>query len=408
MDKVDVRGDGRVILYKRVGLKNLVYQARLRIPNAAGYKIVTTKTGNLREAERIALNLYEDLYMTVRAGGAIKPRSFKQVFEEWEKTVTTASTRQGKSWQGTVDRIKSYAIGFFGVKKITEIGEGDFADYWVWRKSNYARKLPSNGTLKRERASLMPVFKYAVTKGYISTLPVGSAPSAKSVRRPTFTLEEWRVLSRKMREWVKASQSKVILRDRMVAQQTFLILANTGVRIGELRSLRWSDLRTVKTEEGTRLVGYVRGKTGAREVVFQQGAEEYVKRLYDMRQQEVVEAAGDVSSPQLDRNQIVVCHPDGSAIQTMKRSFESLLKFAGISAQRDGGTRTLYSLRHFYATQRLSHETSPFLLAKQMGTSVEMLEKFYGQTVTSTLAAQISKSGKRREIGESDKQYPFE
>ena len=56
MDKVDVRGDGRVILYKRVGLKNLVYQARLRIPNAAGYKIVTTKTGNLREAERIALN----------------------------------------------------------------------------------------------------------------------------------------------------------------------------------------------------------------------------------------------------------------------------------------------------------------------------------------------------------------
>ena len=95
---IDLRGDGRVILYKRVGLKNLVYQARLRIPNAAGYKIVTTKTGNLREAERIALNLYEDLYMTVRAGGAIKPRSFKQVFEEWEKTVAVASTRQGKSW----------------------------------------------------------------------------------------------------------------------------------------------------------------------------------------------------------------------------------------------------------------------------------------------------------------------
>ena len=119
----------------------------------------------------------------------IRDRSFKQVFEEWEKTVAVASTRRGKSWQGTVARIKSYAIGFFGVKKIKEIGEGDFADYWVWRKSKYARKLPSNGTLKRERASLMPVFKYAVTKGYIPALPVGSAPSAKAVRRPTFTLE---------------------------------------------------------------------------------------------------------------------------------------------------------------------------------------------------------------------------
>jgi integrase len=251
------------------------------------------------------------------------------------------------------------------------------------------------------------VFKYAVTKGYLTTMPTGSAPSAKSVRRPTFTLNEWRVLSRKMREWVAAAQSKVIMRDRFVAHQAFLILANTGMRIGELRGLRWSDLRTVKTEDGTRLVAYVRGKTGAREVVFQQGADEYVKRLYDMRQREVLEAAGDGATAPLDRNQFVVCHPDGSAIQTMKRSFESLLKFAGISAQRDGGTRTLYSLRHFYATQRLSHETSPFLLAKQMGTSVEMLEKFYGQTVTSSLAAEVSKS-RSRQTQSNGKRYPFE
>jgi hypothetical protein len=32
-----------------------------------------------------------------------------------------------------------YAIEFLGAKKITEIGEGDFAGYWVWRKSNFAR-----------------------------------------------------------------------------------------------------------------------------------------------------------------------------------------------------------------------------------------------------------------------------
>lgn len=402
MDRVDVRGDGRVLLYKREGLKNPVYQARLRVPNAAGYKIVSTKTADLRAAERFALNLYEDLYMTVRAGGSIKSRSFKQVFDEWEKTVAaTATTRQGKSWQGTVDRIKSYAIEFFGSKKVTEISEGDFADYWVWRRTHFARKAPTNGTLKRERASLMPVFKYAVTKGYIPALPVGSAPSAKAVRRPTFTLSEWRSLSRRMRDWVKAAQSKVIWRDRFVAQQAFLTLANTGMRIGELRGLRWSDLRTVKIEGGTRLIAYVRGKTGSREVVFQQSADEYVKRLYDLRISET--AAGEA----LDRNGLVVCHPDGAAVQTMKKSFESLLKFAGISAQRDGGTRTLYSLRHFYATQRLSHETSPFLLAKQMGTSVEMLEKFYGQTVTSTLAAEISKSG-TRQTQSSGKRYPFE
>jgi hypothetical protein len=42
-----------------------------------------------------------------------------------------------------------------------------------------------------------------------------------------------------------------------------------------------------------------------------------------------------------------------------------------------------------------------------MGTSVEMLEKFYGQTVTSALAAQITK-GKQRPAPAKDTSYPFE
>jgi len=35
-DRIDVRGDGRVILYKRPGLKNPKWQARIRVPNATG------------------------------------------------------------------------------------------------------------------------------------------------------------------------------------------------------------------------------------------------------------------------------------------------------------------------------------------------------------------------------------
>ena len=75
-----------------------------------------------------------------------------------------------------------------------------------------------------------------------------------------------------------------------------------------------------------------------------------------------------------------------------------------------GNKRTLYSLRHFYATQRLSEEVSPFLLARQMGTSVEMLERFYGHVVTSLVAKEVTKTkGKIRttpNAGEDD--YPFE
>ena len=134
-----------------------------------------------------------------------------------------------------------------------------------------------------------------------------------------------------------------------------------------------------------------------REVVFQSGAHKYVERLYDRRVEELGEAPGS--------DQVLFCHKDGSQIGSFKTAFNALLSYAGIPIERNGAKRSIYSLRHFYATMRLSNDTSPFLLAKQMGTSVEMLEKFYGQTVTSKLAAEVSKGNQT--VGDAGKVYPF-
>ena len=406
---IDLHGNGRIMLYKREGLKNPKWQVRIRVPNAAGYKIVSTKTDKLRDAERFAENLYEELYMHVKAGGSIQSRTFKQVFDDWKKHVTTMGhTRRGGSWQGTIERVETYALRFFGGMKIEAIGPSDFTDYWAWRKTNFNKKEPSNGTLRRERTSILPVFKFAVSKGYIPAIPETEPPKAQLERRPTFTLEEWRKLTVKARAGVKEGESKATWRHRFMTQQYVLILANTGMRVGELRGLRWSDLRTVKTDNGTRLVAEVRGKTGVREVVFQQSADQYVKRVYDLRVMELNDLPDDTIQRDVPLDEAIFCHRDGTPIQTMKTAFKSLLAFAKIPIERNGGSRTIYSLRHFYATMRLSHETSPFLLAKQMGTSVEMLEKFYGQTVSSALAAQITKAGAARDSIKRDTAYPFE
>lgn len=409
VNQVDIRGDGRIVLYQREGLKQPLWQCRIRVPNATGYKVVSTRTANQRDAERFAINLFEDLYIHVRSGGSVQSRTFKQVFSEWKKHVTTMGhTRQGGSWQGTIDRIETYAVQFFGTMKFEAIKPADFTNYWAWRKTNYNKKVPSNGTLRRERTSILPVFKFAVAKGYIPAIPETAPPKATTERRPTFTQDEWRKLYTKARSWVKEGESKATWRHRFMTQQYVLVLANTGMRVGELRGLRWSDLRTVKTDDGTRLVAEVRGKTGIREVVFQAGAEIYVKRIYDFRGEELNADTDGQTKHRVPFEEPIFCHKDGTPIQTMKTAFNSLLSFAKVPIKRNGGSRTIYSLRHFYATMRLGHETSPFLLAKQMGTSVEMLEKYYGQTVSSALAAQITKSGARREPTKRDTAYPFE
>ena len=53
--RIDLRGDGRVILYKRLGLKDPVWQARVHVPNATGYKGNTTTTSDQCKIEHFTL-----------------------------------------------------------------------------------------------------------------------------------------------------------------------------------------------------------------------------------------------------------------------------------------------------------------------------------------------------------------
>jgi len=68
-------------------------------------------------------------------------------------------------------------------------------------------------------------------------------------------------------------------------------------------------------------------------------------------------------------------------------TFSNLLKFTKLTEDTAGQSRTLYSLRHTYATQALLRATDIHTLAKQMGTSVLMLELHYSK-LTATMAAE--------------------
>jgi integrase len=400
-DYIDLRGDGRIVLYQRSGLKRPKWQARISVPNSTGYKVVSTKTDNLDQAKHFATNLYEELYFKVKAGGTLRSKTFKQVFEEWEKSLASSGpTRLGGSWTDTVARVRSYALGYFGAKSISELTDRDFNDYWMWRRTNFAKKAPSAATLKREKVCLMPVFRFAKSRGYIQETPLLETPKFKASRRSTFTDGEWRTFYSAARRWVEEGKTKATYRDRYIAQQYFLILANTGLRIGEVRNLRWSDLKSVSIDGKKQLKGWVNGKTGMREFAFQPGSDVYVKRLYDMREGELdKKPAGD---------DLVFCHRDGKSIQSFKSSFKSLMDFAKLPIIRNGISRSIYSLRHFYATKRLESEVSPFLLAKQMGTSVEMLEKFYGQTSVNASTMKSISRGNQTAGSDQSAHYPFE
>lgn len=395
---IDVRGDGRVVLYKRQHLKNPKWQARISVPNATGYKVVSTKHVDFDEAKRFALELYDDLRIQVKAGGQLKSRTFKQVCDEWKAYVKeNGRTRRDGSWDTTIERIDSYALEFFGAKRIDEIREADFTSYWAWRRQNYAKKPPTNSTLKRERTSIMPVFKFALSKGYITSIPPTNTPRAKDNRRPTFSKSEWKAIEEATHGWVKAADELATYRDRYYARACFVLIAYSGLRIGELRTMRWQDISIEPGQDregnkGEYTFGWVsRGKTGAREITFQPGVEVLIRKLKLFRTAEREKLQPELVDPSPQKDEHILCHPDGRPIREFKHAFKSLLKFARVPIERDGMPRTIYSLRHYYATQSINENLNPVNLAKQMGTSVDMIERHYAHIMPREVAPLVTR-----------------
>jgi integrase len=69
---------------------------------------------------------------------------------------------------------------------------------------------------------------------------------------------------------------------------------------------------------------------------------------------------------------------NGLQTNNLNQSFEQFLKFVGLLKDKFGDNRTLYSLRHTYATMTLMRgQVGIHDLARQMGTSVVMIERHY-------------------------------
>ena len=58
---------------------------------------------------------------------------------------------------------------------------------------------------------------------------------------------------------------------------------------------------------------------------------------------------------------------------------QRLLDGLDLKTGADGRTRTLYSLRHFYATLNLERGVTTHALSRQLGNSTEMIDKHYSK-----------------------------
>jgi len=381
-DYLDLRSDGRIVLYKRADHQNPKWTVRLKLPRIKGFVVKSAKTTDDFEARRFAEDLYFELEGRARRGESINAPTFRKLLEEWTE-VLERETEPNKLElvRGNLRRLRLWAGNFLGDYRVDVITDDVMAQYMEWRYQQ--PEVPAPSTLRNERSTLNKFFRYARRKRHIRELPEIVTRPVKPNPRPDIPEAEWQALCEYLTKPVVRGK-----RDRLYLRYYILILGNSGIRTGEARRLTWRDISYTKTLTGDRrLVFTVRGKTGEREVVCNVGVERWVAELEQYRRDE----SGRPISP----SETLFCHPDGKPILNFKNSFQQALKGAGVLYSSDGKKRVPYSLRHTYATMRLSEGVSVFQLATNMGTSVEMIEKFYGKKRVRDpkAATELTKSG---------------
>lgn len=370
--------DGEVVLYRRG--ESTKWQARYKLPDNSWHR-VSTKRSNLLEARRIAGEAYDKARFRFADGRVAVSRRFRDVANlTIERLRQARASGQGRTtYIDYIQAIDNYLKPYFGNKHIDKIGQDDIAKFDGWRIKKMEKE-PAASTITNHSSALRQVFDTALNEGWIArkNIPVVKNRGKKSQRRPDFTIDEWNKLTANLRHWAKKATEKRSLHMRELLWDYVLVLANTGMRTGtEAQNLRWKQIRWHHQKSGDRyLVIRVKGKTGERELVARHGCEKFFHRI-QMRFPDLAAMTFDeLIKKKVD--EFVFRMRNGKRTKNMPHTFTALLKKFGLLKDSQGNVRTLYSLRHMYATMRLVLDKIPIhSLAKQMGTSVGMLEKHY-------------------------------
>lgn len=388
--------DGKVVLYQLEGRPKKLWLCRIKVPNGSGYIYRGTGTSDLYQARKFADDLLDEIRIKTKLGQSITVLNFEKMVQDFEES-SKAKGEQTKRDLAIIAFLRAYAVPYFRKNKVTDLSTQEIAKFFDWRRANSRKgKPPRETTILHETSQLSTFLNWCHRRGLIDRQIVLEKPKHDGERRPHFDGKDWSKLIRFLREWVKQGRgiSKTTLRDRVMLTNYVLILANTGLRVGEARGLRWRDIDSEPTaEEGeVNIILHVDGKTGTREVVARTpDVKIYLERIWQLRMDEL-----DGKKPEKDS--YVFCHPDGNPIQSFKKGFSTMLDQVGVEYDRDGDRRTIYSLRHTYATFRLQEGVNHYVLARNMGTSVKMLEQYYGHTSNRAMADELTKHREKRRM----------
>ena len=386
--------DGDVVLYKRD--ESTFWQARYKLADLKWHRI-STKCRNIQDASKVACDAHDEAKFFLKHNIPQITKRFADVaklaIEEMEAHLKAGT---GKTVYSTyIAAIKLHLIPYFGKKHIDKIGMKDFADFNKQYEAKTGKPLKAS-TATNHNTAIYRIFDIALSKGWVNKINVPQLKNKgeASNRRPAFSLHEWNVIRRRLRDWCKIGHTEKTRQMRMLMRDYVLILGNTGMRHGtEAANLKWKHVYWHDDKnDGRFLMMAVDGKTGRRDIVCRHNVLPYLKRIQSRFPDLAKYSFDDLIKAKIDLP--VFRLESGVVTASLNQSFKQFLISASLLKDKYDDDRTLYSLRHMYATLSLIYgKIDIHGLAKQMGTSVGMIEQHYSHLQPAMLAVRLA--GKR-------------
>ena len=387
----------------------------------------STKKRNQTEAAIWARDTFHEMCGNQKLGMPADSKTFAWMFADYQR-VQELKVRAGEvsehRFKFNEETYRNYLKPFFANIDVRRIDHEKLLAYKAERMTQMGmaggstvrkKSKPSASTLNRENMVLRDVLKHAYSKKYITIMPSISNNANNSTPRDAFSREEWSYMLGKFDEDISKSKLGTFAvhewRLKLMMKTFCQLLVYSGAREGREtnQSLIWSDIQVVS-----------RGKKFSvgtnNDLPYDKEAIERVEVLIrNVKYRTKPNPRLVMAIPYLERalrnwrsetkfpkeSDPIFCHQEsmngeaGAFIKTFRKGFEQFLirhsngKFT-LWNKDDEKHRTLYSLRHTYATQRLINgDLSVYELALNMGTSIRELERTYSKALPEAFASKL-------------------
>ena len=370
------------------------WQAHYKLENLKTWFRRSTDTANVKEAAKIAERMWMKATFDLEEGRPVISRKFKPVAEVvlHRLGAEIAAGTAKPSARDYVSAIKLYLIPFYGAYNVDGIKPSVISEFHVWRRDKVGREL-SGSAQNNHNAALNQVFDEAVERGYLTEYarPLTKNTGVDSDRRAEFSHEELEAMMKYAAQFIldgRTARTRII-RELLAIYVPFM--AATGMRPGtEAEFLEWRHIDVeIRDAQPILHLRLQRGKRGARNFVAHNSCWLLLERLRQL--------SPDLSSMTLEEvlkkkiPKLLFRLSDGSVPDNWNKPFRQWLEDSELLlCPVTGKERSLYSLRHYYATQRLLEGIPIHDLAEQMGTSVLMITKHYSHLTPLMKAKQFA------------------